>query len=78
MHSILPADKNPALHKKSKLLSHAEIGSVQIRHLIARMKKLLAKEQYGVALAAVQIGEPVRPEERPEGVRQRDIRSGSL
>ena len=38
----------------------ADIKRKPIRGLIADMKKLLSKEEYGVALAAPQVGEPLR------------------
>ena len=60
MHTILPLDKNPLLREKSRSLPHEAITSDRTKKLIADMKKLLAKEHYGVALAAVQVGEPLR------------------
>jgi len=60
MRSILPIEENPALHKKSRALESEEVNSPWLMKLIADMKKLLAKEEFGVALAAVQVGEPVR------------------
>jgi peptide deformylase len=60
MHVILPAEKNPALRAHSRHLSAAEIKSTKVKKLIAEMKHLLAKEPYGVALAAVQLGEPLQ------------------
>jgi len=58
MHTILPADKNPALHKPSREIPLREIRGTKVQKLITDMKKLLAKEEHGVALAAVQVGEP--------------------
>ncbi len=60
MRSILPAENNPALRSASRELSAAEIQSVRIKKLIGEMKRLLARERYGVALAAAQVGEPLR------------------
>lgn len=60
MRTILPANKNPALHQKAREIPASEIKSRRIQSLIAEMKKLLAKEQYGVALAAPQVGEPLK------------------
>ena len=60
MHTILPAQKNPALRGVSHAIPAAELKSAKVKKLIAAMKKLLAKEGHGVALAAVQLGEPVR------------------
>lgn len=48
------------LREKAALLSKKDIASPKIRALIARMKKLLAKEKYGVGLAAPQVGAAVR------------------
>ena len=59
MRTILPLDKNPALREEAREIPVADIGGKKIRTLIADMKALLAKEEYGVALAAVQIGEPL-------------------
>jgi peptide deformylase len=36
-----------------------DIASPRIHELIAEMKQLLSKEEYGVALAAPQLGEPI-------------------
>jgi len=60
MRTILPQEENPALREISKEILKEEIQSARIQKLIAEMKALLAKEEYGVALAAVQVGEPVR------------------
>lgn len=60
MHTILPESKNPALRDISRPLSASEIKSAKVKKLITDMKKLLAKEEHGVALAAVQVGEPLR------------------
>ncbi len=60
MYAILPAEENPALRSISREISVNDIGSKKIRTLIAEMKTLLSKEDHGVALAAVQVGEPVR------------------
>jgi peptide deformylase len=60
MRSILPEKKNSILREKAKHVPMADIGSVHIKHLIADMQKLLAKEEFGVALAAPQVGESIR------------------
>jgi peptide deformylase len=44
----------------AKEIPVAEIGSSRLRELILDMKKLLAKEEFGVALAAPQVGEGLR------------------
>lgn len=60
MRTILPEQENPVLRDKAKSIPVADIKSARIRKLIAEMKTLLAKEEYGVALAAPQVGEPLR------------------
>lgn len=59
MHSIIPQEKNPALREKARHIPIAEIKSKHIQGLIADMRKLLAKEKNGVAIAACQVGEPL-------------------
>lgn len=51
---------NWVLRSVAKEIPVDEIGTPQLRALINDMKKLLSKEEYGVALAAPQIGESVR------------------
>ncbi len=51
---------DPVLRSIAKEIPIGEIGSVRIRTLISDMKKLLTKEEFGVALAAPQVGESVR------------------
>lgn len=60
MHSILPENENPALREIAAPIALADISGTRIQSLIADMKKLLAKEEFGVALAASQVGEPVQ------------------
>ncbi len=60
MRIILPHDDNPALREKSHEIPLADISSAKIRTLIKDMHTLLLKEEYGVALAAPQVGESVR------------------
>lgn len=50
----------PVLRGKAKDVLVGDIGSEHIQTLIADMKILLSKEEYGVALAAPQVGEPIR------------------
>ena len=50
----------PVLRGKAKPVAKKDIGSAKVAKIIARMKKALAKEAFGVALAAPQIGEPLR------------------
>ncbi len=60
MRTIVPHAKNPALRRKAEALPLADINTPRIRSLIADMKRLLAKEEFGVALAASQVGEPLQ------------------
>lgn len=60
MRSILPHTDNPALRSIAREIPPSEIGGEKIQKLIADMKKLLAREPQGVALAAPQVGEPLR------------------
>ncbi|MBI5470229.1 peptide deformylase [Candidatus Kaiserbacteria bacterium] len=60
MHTILPHDTNPALRALARDVPLAEISSMHIQTLIHDMKALLPKEEYGVALAAPQVGESLR------------------
>jgi len=53
-------EDNPALRELSHAIPVKEIGSAKIQALIADMKALLAKEEFGVALAACQLGEPLK------------------
>ena len=48
------------LRGKARDIPVADITSPRIRELVADMKSLLAKEEYGVAIAAPQVGEPLR------------------
>lgn len=60
MRTILPQAENPTLRKKAERILLADIKSRRIQNLIKEMKELLSKEEYGVALAAPQVGESVR------------------
>ncbi len=56
----MPQEQNPALRGISRAIPLDEIQGKAVRTLIADMKALLAKEEFGVALAAPQVGEAVR------------------
>jgi peptide deformylase len=58
MRTILPQEENPLLRQTAQEVS--DIKAERIRGLISEMKTLLSKETYGVALAAPQVGEPLR------------------
>ena len=60
MRVILPEKENPVLRAAASDVSVADIRGTHIQKLIADMKALLSKEEYGVALAAPQVGEPLR------------------
>lgn len=60
MYTILPENKNPALRRIAQELPIGEIRNKKTQNLIKEMKALLAKEKYGVALAAPQVGETLR------------------
>lgn len=60
MRTILPHEENPALREASHEIPLADISSARIQTLISDMKELLSKEEFGVALAAVQVGDPLR------------------
>ncbi|HEY4477541.1 MAG TPA: peptide deformylase [Candidatus Paceibacterota bacterium] len=51
---------DPVLRGTAKAVAKKDIGSAKINKIIARMKKALAAEDFGVAIAAPQIGEPLR------------------
>lgn len=50
----------PVLREAAKVVPHKDIRSRKILALIAKMKKILAREEYGVALAAPQVGSALR------------------
>jgi peptide deformylase len=51
---------DPILRKKAKPVPISAITTKEIKEVIARMKKALASQNDGVAIAAPQIGEPLR------------------
>ena len=60
MRTILPEHKNPALREIATDIPVLDIRGERIQKLISDMRALLAKEEYGVALAASQVGEPIK------------------
>lgn len=60
MKTIIPVEKNSALRGVAAEVPLPQIRGKRIQNLIAEMKKLLSKEDSGVALAAPQIGESLR------------------
>ena len=59
MHTIVQVG-NPTLRQIAKDIPIPDIKKASICKLISDMKKLLDKEEYGVALAAPQVGESLR------------------
>ena len=60
MRTILPHTANPALRESARDIPLEDIAGPHIASLIADMKALLAKEEFGVALAAPQVGEAIK------------------
>lgn len=60
MADSIAQEGDPVLRRKAKALTRADIASPKIKKLIARMREVLAGEEYGVALAAPQVGESLR------------------
>ena len=60
MRKIIPEKDNLALRQIARAIPIKDIGSSRIQNLIAEMKELLSKEEYGVALAAPQLGESIQ------------------
>lgn len=51
---------DPVLRLKAKPIPKKDIGSPKLKALIFRMKKALAAEEFGVAIAAPQVGASIR------------------
>lgn len=60
MRQIHPEHENPVLRSVANPVPPELIGSPRVVALIEEMRALLHKEDYGVALAAPQVGEAVR------------------
>ena len=60
MRTIIPQENNPALREIAQPVVLSEITQKHIQALIADMRKLLAREKHGVAIAAAQVGEPIQ------------------
>ncbi|MBI2612786.1 peptide deformylase [Candidatus Kaiserbacteria bacterium] len=60
MRTILPSNTNPALRKMARDIPISEIKTRRIQNLVREMRALLKKEEYGVALAAPQVGESLK------------------
>ena len=51
---------DPVLRLKAKLVAHKDIPSLKLKRIVSRMRAILKKEEFGVALAAPHVGEPLR------------------
>ncbi len=60
MRTIIPEHENPVLRSVATPVPLEAIQGKDIQQLIKEMHSLLLKEEYGVALAAPQVGEPIR------------------
>ncbi len=60
MRHILPEQDNPVLRSVADPVPVDAITSPAVKTLIKEMQTLLLKEEYGVALAAPQVGDSVR------------------
>ncbi len=60
MRDTVVQDGDPVLRTKAKTLTHKDIASPATAKVIVHMKKVLAKEKHGVAIAAPQVGESLR------------------
>lgn len=60
MRNILPHTDNPVLRGVAKDIPPSDIRSERVQTLIAEMRELLSREEHGVALAAPQVGEPLK------------------
>jgi peptide deformylase len=60
MRQIIPEHQNPVLRSVAAPVAADSITGKTTKELIREMRALLLKEDYGVALAAPQVGESVR------------------
>jgi peptide deformylase len=60
MRQIIPEHENPVLRDTAQPVALDKITGEHIQTLLKDMRALLNKEEYGVALAAPQVGESVR------------------
>lgn len=59
-HGVIVQEGNPVLRGKAKAVPPAEIGGRELQRIILQMKRALGGESDGVAIAAPQIGVPLR------------------
>jgi peptide deformylase len=60
VRTIIPQEENPALREIARDIPLEDISSRHIQTLITEMKELLSHEEYGVAVAAPQLGEAIK------------------
>lgn len=60
MSTVIIQEPHPTLRAKAKAVPHDAITSPEIKSILERMKKILATQEDGVAIAAPQIDEPWR------------------
>jgi peptide deformylase len=60
MTGAIVQEGDPVLRQKAKPVAQKDIGSRKLNALIKKMKDALAGEKYGVAIAAPQVGKPLR------------------
>jgi peptide deformylase len=60
MKDVIVQDGDPVLRAQATPVLPKDIGGKKLTALIAKMKKTLAGEEFGVALAAPQVGAPLR------------------
>jgi peptide deformylase len=60
MRTILPQEENPVLRDVARDIPLDDIRGKHLQQLISEMKELLSHEEYGVALAAPQLGESIK------------------
>lgn len=60
MKDVVVQEGDKVLRQKAKPVLKKDIGSRTVHNILTRMKKVLAKEEFGVAIAAPQIGESLR------------------
>lgn len=60
MHGAIIQEGDPVLRKVAERVPLSDIGSKHVQHILARMRDALSKEADGVAIAAPQIGVPLR------------------
>lgn len=60
MQDMVTQAGDPVLRAVAAAVPKKDIGSKRVQAIVTKMKKVLAKEDYGVAIAAPQVGESLR------------------